>query len=375
MGGGAVQQLLDLPWTTLEGRGTFPRVFRVLRALVVILALLTTVGNAHADETDPGTPGTPGEHDARARAEAVLRLAEREDEAYAFARALARYDEGRTIDPGSPRAPRAEARAAMLRAHAEGDFAPFAELERVRRDVALASDGHAIDELVQHAESFPAGLVRVEVWVLAAEAYAHRLGRPADADTLLQRVVLDVLSDPVLTQKAARDLVDLRVAKRDLAGAEEAVRLAGSRADPSLGRDVRRLVRRRFLHLASIVLLAGIVVLAARAWLTATRRGRGKQVRTALARTWKLALAYAAYVALGGAALAAGYEEGTSKPFLWFGLVLVPLVLVARAWGAAGAASRAARLGRASACAAGALSAAFLVLEGIDVGFLDGMGL
>jgi hypothetical protein len=321
-------------------------------------------------ETDAALPG-----ERRADAERILRLAEQEDEALAFARALAHYDEGLALDPGSPRAPRAEARAAMLRAHAEEGFAPFQELERVRRDAALALDVHAIDALVQRAESLAPGRVRVEIWVLAAEAYAHRLGRPGDADALLRRIVVDPHADRILTQKAARDLVGLRLAQDDLAAAEEAVRLAGDRGGPSLGRDVRRLVRRRFMHLAAIVLLLGIGLFAGRAWVTAARRGRGLQIRAALAGTWKLAVGYAAYVALGGALLASGYEQGTSKPFLWFGVVLIPLVLIARAWGAAGGTTRTARIARAAVCAAGALGAAFLVLERIDAAYLEGMGL
>jgi hypothetical protein len=349
-----------------------------IRAVAVMVALLAAplLSRAVARADDGGAPSIPADaSDRRSDAERVLRLAEQEDEAFAFARALAHYDEGRALDPGSPRAPRAESRAAILRAHAEGDFAPFRELERVRRDPALASDPNVIDTLVQHAENFPPGLVRVEVWVLAAEAYAHRLGRPDAADAMLKRVLVDPHADRIATEKAARDLVALRVERRDLAAAEEAVRLAGAGADPALGRDVRRLVRRRIMHIAAIALLIAIGVLAGRSWLTAARRGRGPQVRAALARTWKLALAYAAYVAIGGALLASGYEEGTSKPFLGFGAALVPLLLLARAWGAAGGSGRAARIGRASMCAAGALGAAFLVLEGIDVAFLAGMGL
>ena len=325
---------------------------------------------------DRGAPGTStAGADARAHAEVVLSLAQQDDEAFAFARALARYDEGRALDPAGPRAPRAESRAATLRSHAEGDFAPFTELERVRRDAARASDAAAIDELVRRAESFPPGLVRVETWVLAAEAYAHRLGRPGDADLLLRRVVVDPHADRVVAQKAARDLVGLRFAAGDLGAAEEAVRLAGDRADPLLAGSVRRLVRRRFMHLAAIALLLGILGLTTRAWVAAARRGKGPRVRAALARTWKLGLAYAAYVAIGGAVLASGYEQGTSKPFLGFGAVLLPLVLVARAWGAAGGTGGAARIGRASACAAGVAGAAFLVLEAVDVAFLAGMGL
>ncbi|MEA2750415.1 MAG: hypothetical protein QOI41_4558 [Myxococcales bacterium] len=336
-------------------------------SVALVLMLLTTTQRAAADATET--------RDTRARAEAILRQAEHEDDALDFAHALGHYDEGRALDPGSGRAPRAEARAAMLRAHAEGEFVPYAKLERVRRDPSLSSDPRVVDDLVREAESFPAGLVRVEVWVMAAEAYANRFARPLDADALLHRVVADPLTDRVVAQKAARDLVVLRLGRRDLGGAEEAVAAAGSRSDPQLARDVRRAVRRRSVHIASSVILLAMALLAGRAAVVAVRRGQGARLRDAIARTWKLALAYAAYVALGGALLASGYEAGTTKPFLYFGLVLVPIVLVARAWAAAGSPSTRARGARAALCAMSAAAASFLVLEGVDVTFLEGMGL
>ena len=89
----------------------------------------------------------------------------------------------------------------------------------------------------------------------------------------------------------------------------------------------------------------------------------------------RIVLAYAAYVAVVGALLAAGYEEGTARPFLLFGAVLVPLLLLARAWGAAGSQEPRARGMRAALCAASALGAAFLVLEHVDVAYLEGLGL
>lgn len=333
--------------------------------LVGVSVGLGLAGTANADEVQ----------EIRARAEAILRQAEEEDESLSFASALAHYDEGRALDPGSARAPRAEARAATLRTHAEGGFAPYAKLERIKRDPKLSSDPRVVDELVRDAATFPPGLVRVEAWVMAAEAYAHRFGRPADAEALLRRVVVDPHTDKVVVQKAARDLVALHVERGDLAGAEDAVRAAGTRADPQLARDVQRSVRRRRLHYAAIAVLIAVLVLASRAGVTASRRRAGARVASALAKTWKIALGYAAYVAVGGALLASGYEAGTTKPFLYFGVVLLPLVLVARAWGAAGAETRVARSGRALLCALGALGAAFLVLELVDVTFLEGMGL
>jgi len=328
------------------------------------MTALAIAGTARADTLD-----------TRARAEAILSSAEADDEAFAFARALTRYDEGRALDPGSPRAPRAETRAAELRAHGEGDFAPYVKLERVRRDPALSSDRRAVEQLVHDAEGFPPGPVRVEVWVLAAEGFAHRFDRPGEADGLLRRVLADAHADPVVAQKAARDLVTLQLARGDIVAAREAAKLAGPRADPRLLPDVERALRRRSMHHASIALLAVMGLLAVRAFFAAAQRGAGQRIRDALSRMWRLVFGYAAYVALGGALLASGYETGTSKPFLYFGVVLVPIVLVARAWGAAAGGAKGARSGRAVLCGAAALGAAFLVLEAVDVAYLEGMGL
>jgi hypothetical protein len=314
-------------------------------------------------------PALAQDRDARAAAEALFAAAEEADEARSFALALTRYEEARALDPGSPHAPRAEARAALLRAHSEGAFGPLSELERIRRDPALASDPRAIDELVAHADRFPPGPVRIEVWVMAAEAYERRLARPAEAGALLRRVLADPLTDPVLARKAARDLVTARLAAHDLRGAEAVLRLAGPGADPALGRDIRRLRRRTWLHYTSTFALGAVAILAA------ARRGEASRAFGALARTWKVAIGYAVYVAAGGALLASGYEQGTARPFLWYGAALVPIFFVARLWGAAGGTSRVARAGRAFLCGASAAGAALLVLEGVDPTFLDGMGL
>jgi hypothetical protein len=350
-----------------------PLSFRFARRLAAAFATMLLVlgarpAAAHLD--DAGDVAA-----TRARARAILDNAEHDDDALDFAHALAHYDEGRALDPGSGGAPRADTRAATLRAHAEGAFVPYAKLERVRRDPTLSSDPRVIEDLVREAESFPVGLVRIEVWVMAAEAYANRLGRPLDADALLHRVLADPLTDRVVAQKAARDLVALRLGHGDLEGADEAVAVAGGRADPRLARDLRRAARRRNMHGASIALLVAMALFAARATFAAARRGAGARVRGAIRGAWKLALGYAAYVSIGGALLASGYEAGTTKPFLYFGMVLVPLVLVARAWAAAGGSSRSARGGRAALCAMAAAAAAFLVLEAVDVTYLEGMGL
>jgi len=335
---------------------------RVLSSVVVVVVLVMS-RSARARSPE------------RERAEAAFARAEQEDAALELARALAGYEEARTLDPGFARAARAEARSAELRAHSEGDLLPLTKLERIRREPALSSSAKAIDELVLEAERFPEGLVRIEAWVLAAEAYAHRLGRPADADALLRRVLVEPRTDRAVGQTAARELVALQLARGDLAAADAARRLAGSRADPQLARVVSRALRRRWLHRASVAILTVIVLMAARACAFAARRGSLAAVRHAVKQTSGIAAAYAAYVALGGALLASGYEAGTARPFLSFGAALVPIVLLARAWAAAGASHAAARHARASLCGLGAVAAAFLVLETVDVTFLEGMGL
>lgn len=344
----------------------------MLRRMISLLAALLAVACvlAASRATAQVSP------EDRARAEDVFAQAELADAAFDFTRALALYDETRAIDPASAKAPKAEARAAVLRAHAEGDFRPFQELEQVRRSPSAAADASIIDLLVEHAEKYPPGLTRVEAWVLAAEAYEHRFGRPADAARLYARVVSDERADPVIAKKAARDLVTMQLAKGDLAAAQGTVALAGARADEKLAKDVARVVRRRQVHVGSIVVLVLVAVLAALGIARALRvPGSRATIAAALSKTTKIAIVYAAYVAVSGAVLASSYEAGTGAPFLVLGIVIVPLVLVARAWGAAGATGAAARAGRAIACAASAMAAAFLVLETINASFLDGMGL
>lgn len=245
-------------------------------------------------------------------------------------------------------------------------FADGGALDRVRRDPALASDPRAIDELVREADASPPGPARVDAWVLAAEAYAARLGRPADAERLYRKVVADPAADDVLRKKAQRDLVTVLLARGDLASAAEA-----AQGDAKLVREVARLARRRWLHFTAIGSLAILLLAAARA-VSAAGTSR---VRPALRRMTPLALAFAAYVGVAGALLAARYEDANARPFLFFGAAVFPLLVVARAWGAAGKPSRRARIGRATLCAAGAIAAAFLVLEGVDASYLDGMGL
>ncbi|MCL2724974.1 MAG: hypothetical protein FWD69_11115 [Polyangiaceae bacterium] len=335
---------------------------RALECILVVVVFIVIVPRARAAENDAG----------EASADALYEEAERADAAFDFARALTAYDEVCTRNPSSDRAPLAEARAAVLRDHAEGDFGPFKELERVRRDPKLSQ----LDRLVARAETYPPGLVRVEVWLLAAEAYAQRFDRPDDAMKLDRRILEDPMAPRLATQTAARNLTALLTARGEMSAAVDEARRAGDRADPNLLRDLTRLRRRLLIHRASLATIAAMVVFAIGAIATAARPGRS--IACALGKTTPLILGYAAFVGIAGGLLASRYETsetGNATPFLLFGVALAAVLFVARVWAAAGSPRMPARAARAVVCAGATIGAAFLVLEHVDVTYLEGLGL
>jgi hypothetical protein len=224
-------------------------------------------------------------------------------------------------------------------------------LDRVKNDPALANDPHAIDELVREADAAPPSAERADAWALAAEAYAHRLGRPADAERLDRKIADDAAADPVARRKAKSDLVGLLLDRRAFDEAEES-----ARGEDALARNVTKARRTHRLAVSSI---AALVALGAFAGFGLVRGARAR-VGPALRRLAPLAFGYAAYLAIAGALLASEYEDGSARPFLFFGAALFPLLVVARAWSAAGSPATYARVGRAFVCAAGVASAAFL---------------
>jgi hypothetical protein len=98
-------------------------------------------------------------------------------------------------------------------------------------------------------------------------------------------------------------------------------------------------------------------------------------VALALRRSTPLAIAFAAYMAFAGGALAAGYETGNATPFVALGATLAPIAIVARAWGAASSPHLALRAARAALSASAVFAAAFLLLERLDRSYLEGFGL
>jgi hypothetical protein len=329
----------------------------------MVIALLAP-SVARADTEDP-----------RAQARETFERAEADDARYLFAVALAEYDAAVAADPSASFVPKARARAAMLRAHDEGEFAPLARLERVRRDPKRANDPQEIDTLARDAAGFPAGHVRAEARMLVAEAYAGRLRRPAEAVPILEEVVGDEAADPLTARLAMRMLVTARLDAGDVDAAAEDVRRHPERADPTVADDVHRRIRRRTTHAGALGVLAVASLMAVAGLLRAALRGGLGPAKAALRASWMVTAVFAAFVACAGALLATQFETGTGGPFFAFGAALVPIVLAARAWAAVGAESAAARVGRGGLSAAAVVAAGFLVLEWSDVRYLASFGL
>jgi hypothetical protein len=348
----------------------------LLLALVVMAALLSLTalaGEPQQSRTD--LEALAGSEDPNQAAAALFALGELDEADGDYPRALRDYSAVQTRYPSGRYAPRATTRADVLRAHSEGDFAPFARLERIRRDPNLANDPAAIDALARDAAGFPPGPTRSEARLLAAEAYLGRLDRHADAIAQLREVVADPKAEVLLSRQAARQIIEARIAEGDVVGARDEAHAMANKLDPKLVRQTDRLVRRQLLHRVAVSDLAMTAVLVVAAIAIAARHGRLPEVGRALRAAGPTALAFAAFVGLAGGALASSYESGNATPFRVLGVALLPLVLCARAWGAAGSPARGARVGRAFACASAAVACAFVVLEAVDPTYLDGFGL
>jgi hypothetical protein len=305
-----------------------------LAALALVVVALTLVATRVRADT-PSDVGTS--------TDALYALCQKQDASLELADALACYTRVYTRDPSSPLAPRSHVRADWLSAHSEGAFAPLARLERVRRDPKLADDGATLDALVRESDTFPAGPVRVEARMLAADAFVGRLHRHADGLALYDRVVTDPKADSLTARLAARQIVETLVGDGQLDEARARASALSTRLDAACVKHVAHLARRRVLVTASEIEIAAVVGLMAAAVALAGRRGRGAAVVAAMRRVTPLVLAFAAYVGVMGGVLASKYETGNAKPFLVFGAVLFPLLLAARAWGAAGSPSHVAR--------------------------------
>ncbi len=319
------------------------------------------------------TAATPGA--GPAAAEAICQLGDLDEEDGAFARALARDEECARAAGETSAAAHAAERAAWLDARSEGGFVPLARLERVRREPDRADDPAEIDALARDLETFPAGRVRSEARMVVAEAWLGRMRDPPRAIVELRRVVSDPDALELTARLAERELVEALAATGAIAGAAAEAHARAAWLDRDFVRSIDRLVRRRWARLAAAGVLAVFAVSVAVALGRAlARRSLGGALR-ALGRAAPASAAFVAFVAGAGALLASLYEAGNASPFLLLGAAVLPLVLVARAWGAVGSERTASRIGRCALCAATVLAAAFVVLDAVNPAYLEGFGL
>jgi hypothetical protein len=313
--------------------------------------------------------------DPGAVAESFFLLGQLDEEDLAFERAVADHRASVRAAPDDPWARRAAERIEWLQARAEGGFGPLERLERVRRDPSRSRDPASIEALAHDAEAFPAGLVRVEARMFVAEASLGRLHQPEVGIAELRAVVDDPAADPVTSRLAARELVDALAASGKLDEAAAEARSRVRQLDPRVVSQAVRLVLRRTLRRAAIAVVVAFAALAATGLVRAGLRGRLGEVWPELRRLAPVATTFVAFAAVGGGMLAASYESGSSSPFLLLGAVVLPLVLVARAWATVGSARASARAARAVLCAATVVAAAFLLLDTIQPQYLAGFGL
>lgn len=335
---------------------------------------LATAHAARAETAEPLPAPTAGAAEGtRAAAKARFDDAERAARELRFADALAAYRAAAALDPSAPFAPAARARADALATHAEGGFAPLARLEQVRRDPVKMRDAATIEALARDAATFPPGRVRAEARLVAAEAFAHVLGDPRRAVGELDAVVADDAADRLTRSLALNELVSLERGLGDLDAARDAVVRWGD-LSPAVRAQVLRLVRRVSIRRASLGLLAAIAIAAAAAAIRIARRRGARELPRALVRP--LSVGFALYVGGGGAIVARLYGTDDPRPFLWLGLGVLALDVMARALRIASeGAGKLVAVVRTAACVGGVLAVAFLALERTQAGYLESFGL
>ncbi len=347
---------------------------------LVLAAALALGPRARALEGTParpspalGDPAEPAAHaeDPAATADELFERAQADDARGDYGAAARRYRAAVAKLPSFRYAAKANTRAALLEAHAEGGWGPFARLEAVRHDPNASNDPSAIDALAAAADSFPPGPTRGEARMLCAEAYVSRLHRRADGEATLRKVVDDPLVDGLVRREAGTELVTALIDDGDLATAADTARALGRLVDAKIGARVTELLRRRRAHFAAIGDLALFALLAGLAIGRTATRGRLEDVGSALKRTLPVGALFAVYSACVGGCLASSYETGNAGPFIAFAAALLPVSATAIAWGAAGSPKTGPRLARAIFSATAVVAAAFLTLEAVNGQYLE----
>jgi tetratricopeptide (TPR) repeat protein len=290
-----------------------------------------------------------------------------------FSEALAAYDRAISLDPSAPFVRVARARAADLRAHAEGDFIPLTRLEKVRRNPTATRED--IENLAQDALQFPPGRVRSEAQLVVAEAFWHRFGAPDLAARALDAALEDSSADRLTRALALSELVALERERERLDAAASVVARFPDLA-PNLTAEIRRLVRRVWLGRLAWGGFSGLIIFGIIGVFRAifTHRAEPDEVIRKVVRPFSVG--FALYIGAVASLLVRVHGEGDVRPFLWLGFGVLAVDVSVRGWRAGFVDERFfARMFRALASVFGVFAVAFLALQYADAAYLETLGL
>jgi hypothetical protein len=189
----------------------------------------------------------------------------------------------------------------------------------------------------------------------------------------LRALASDPHNDILLRRGAASRLVIALADAGDLDAADDAARAFAKNIDPLAVKHAKAVRRRSGVNVASLAVLGvalGVALLG-----VVSGGGASPRALAAVGRAAPFLAVYLAWVGLVGGYLASTYENGSPAPFLLFALVMGPLVVLLRVWSAVGSRSLAARVGRGVTAAVATFAVAFLVVEHVNVSYLEGFGL
>lgn len=346
-----------------------------LARLLAVAAVLGAYGPASAqDPPPPEGPAVDSGASPRMRARVLFTRGQRAVDDRRYADAITDYEACLATDPSAPFAAIARAKAADLRAHAEGGFAPLARFDSVRRDSVKRGDRAEIEALARDLAAFPPGRVRSEARLLVADAFWHAFGEPRRAVVPITEILDDPTADRLTRAHALAELVRVEKELGGVAGALEATRRYPDVA-PQIGANLARVARRITLRSVSFGFVALLTALGVASFARAVYRARDpRPVVSEVVRPLSVGVA----LCVGGAAavIVRLRGGGNPRPFLLLGLGLLAADIVARAWRVAARDERPfARALRAATCAAGAVAVAFLIFDRTAPDLLDTLGL
>ncbi len=159
----------------------------------------------------------------------------------------------------------------------------------------------------------------------------------------------------------------------DLDAADAMARTFAKNIDPAAIKYASAVRRRARVHVVALGLLSVVLAIVVSSLVIARRR-----LPRALRSVRRIAPVFAFFLGnlgLLGAYLASSYENSSGLPFIVFGALMLPLLILFRLWSAIGSSSLAARLGRAGLAAVASVALGFLAVEQVNPLYLGAFGL